>query len=155
MKMCFHGNQHPSSIKHPFISLYLKYQFLSFICLPVMNSPIFPSLDDIYCTLFEHDHLVRNMTWLLDRLSKNSGCQYVRVTHDGAYWSRDGNTHFVNHGICIYEEIILQFFAFWPKIVCWIPENLREKISALIFSSITLSLQGIEAPIQFLNEMSL
>ena len=42
-------------------------------------------------TLFEHDHLVRNMTWLLDRLSKNSGCQYVRVTHERAYWSRDGN----------------------------------------------------------------
>ena len=51
-------------------------------------------------------------------------------------------SHFVNHGICIYEEIILQFFAVWPKIVCWIPENLREKISALIFSSITLFLQG-------------
>ena len=42
-------------------------------------------------TLFEHDHLVRNMTWLLDRLSKNSGCQYVHVAHDLAYWSRDGN----------------------------------------------------------------
>ena len=49
------------------------------------------------------------------------------------------SARFVIPGIYIYEEIILQFFAFWPKIVCCIPENLREKNSALIFSSITLS----------------
>ena len=49
--MCFHGNQHPWAIKHPFISLYSKYQSLKFICLPVVNSPAFPSLDNIYCTL--------------------------------------------------------------------------------------------------------
>ena len=47
--MCFHGNQHPWATKHPFISLYSKYQSLKFICLPVMDSPVFPSLDDIYC----------------------------------------------------------------------------------------------------------
>ena len=46
---CFHGNRHPSSIKHPFISLYIKYQSQRFICIPDMNSPVFPSLDDIYC----------------------------------------------------------------------------------------------------------
>ena len=49
MEMCFHGNQHPWAIKHPFISLYSKYHAPNFICLPVMNSPVFPSLDDIYC----------------------------------------------------------------------------------------------------------
>ena len=61
MEMCFHGNQHPWAIKHPFISLYFKYQSIRFICLnfkyqplkyiflPVMNSPVFLSLDDIYC----------------------------------------------------------------------------------------------------------
>ena len=43
-------------------------------------------------TLFEHDHLVSNMTWLLDRLGKNSGCQNVHVTHSGAYWTRDSNS---------------------------------------------------------------
>ena len=48
--MCFHSNQHPWAIKHPFINLYSKYQSLNFICLPVMISPLFPSLDDIYCT---------------------------------------------------------------------------------------------------------
>ena len=47
--MCFHGNQHPSSIKYPFISLYSKYHPFIFICLLNMNSPVFPSLDDIYC----------------------------------------------------------------------------------------------------------
>ena len=49
MKICFHSNQHPWAIKHPFISLYSKYQSLMYICLPVMNSPLFPSLDDIFC----------------------------------------------------------------------------------------------------------
>ena len=39
--MCFHGNQRPWAIKHPFINLYFKYQSLKFICLPVMNSPYF------------------------------------------------------------------------------------------------------------------
>ena len=48
--MRFHSNQRPWAIKHPFISLYFKYQSLKFVCLPVMNSPVFPSLDDIYCT---------------------------------------------------------------------------------------------------------
>ena len=52
MEMCFHSNQHPSSIKHPFISLYFKYQSFIFSCFPDMNSPVFPSLDDIYCTSF-------------------------------------------------------------------------------------------------------
>ena len=47
--MCFHGNQHPWAIKHPFISIYCKYQPLKYICFHVMNSPAFPSLDDIYC----------------------------------------------------------------------------------------------------------
>ena len=51
MKICFHDNQYPSSIKHPFVSLYSKYQSFIFVCLPDMNSPIFPSLDDIYCRL--------------------------------------------------------------------------------------------------------
>ena len=48
--MYFHGNQHPWAIKHPFISLYSKYQCFKYIYLPEVNSPIFPSLDDIYCT---------------------------------------------------------------------------------------------------------
>ena len=49
MEMCFHGNQYPWAIKHNFISLYSEHQSLNFIRLPVMNSPVFPSLDNIYC----------------------------------------------------------------------------------------------------------
>ena len=49
--MCFHGNHYPTSIRYLFISLYSKYQSLRFICFHIMNSPVFPSLDDIYCML--------------------------------------------------------------------------------------------------------
>ena len=48
--MCFYDNRHPCAIKHLFIGLHFKYQSLRFICFPVMNSPVFPSLDNIYCT---------------------------------------------------------------------------------------------------------
>ena len=61
--MYFHGNQHLWAIKHPFVSLYSKYQFLQFICLPVMNSPVFPSLDDIYC-MSQVGHLLRRSATL-------------------------------------------------------------------------------------------
>ena len=39
-------------------------------------------------TLFDHDHLLSNITWLLSRLSKNSGMHHVRVGHDKAWWVR-------------------------------------------------------------------
>ena len=42
-------------------------------------------------TLFEHDHLVRNMSWLLDRLSKNCGNYFIRVGHEVAYWVKDSS----------------------------------------------------------------
>ena len=53
--MCFHSNQHPFAIKHLLISLHFKYQSLKFICLLVMNSPVFPSLDDIYSRQIDRD----------------------------------------------------------------------------------------------------
>ena len=40
-------------------------------------------------TLFEHDHLIHNITWLLGKLSKNSGMHYVRIGHDKAWWVRN------------------------------------------------------------------
>ena len=51
METCFYGNQHSWAIKHPFINLYSKYHCLKFICLPVMNSPVFPNLDNIFCNV--------------------------------------------------------------------------------------------------------
>ena len=53
-------------------------------------------------TLFEHDHLIRNMTWLLERLSKNSGCGSVKVSYDKAYWTRDTNK---DNTFCVAEII--------------------------------------------------
>ena len=61
--MCFYGNQDPSSIKHLFISLYSKYQSLRFICLPIMNSPVFLSLDDIYCTINKNLFCTTRSKW--------------------------------------------------------------------------------------------
>ena len=37
-----HQNQHPSSIKHLFNSLYSRYHLFVFIYLFIMNSPVFP-----------------------------------------------------------------------------------------------------------------
>ena len=37
-------------------------------------------------TLFEHDHLMTNMVWLVNRLSKNSGMRYIKVGFETAYW---------------------------------------------------------------------
>ena len=31
-------------------------------------------------TLFDHDHLLGNISWLLQRLSKNSGSNFIRVS---------------------------------------------------------------------------
>ena len=79
MELGFHGNQHPSSIKHPFISLYFKYYPFMFICLLNMNSPVFPSLDDIYCinisffTVNTHSPIFRSFTQNVDALELLAG----------------------------------------------------------------------------------
>ena len=48
--MCFHGNQLSWAIKHPVISLCLKYHSPGFICFPTILAPVISSLDEIYCT---------------------------------------------------------------------------------------------------------
>ena len=45
------------------------------------------------------------MTWLLDRLSRNSGCQSIRVSYEGAYWTRD-NTSPGSYSIAEIVEMI-------------------------------------------------
>ena len=42
------------------------------------------------------------MTWLLERLSKNSGCGSVKVSYDRAYWTRDTNK---DNTFCVAEII--------------------------------------------------
>ena len=39
-------------------------------------------------TLFDHDHMLGNVSWLLSKLSKNSGLHHVRVSHEKAWWVR-------------------------------------------------------------------
>ena len=49
-------------------------------------------------TLFEHDHLLGNITWLISKLSKNSGYHHVKIGHDKAWWVRgdsDGDVYSV------------------------------------------------------------
>jgi len=47
-------------------------------------------------TLFDHDHLIGNMSWLLSKLSKISGMQYIKIGYDKAWWVK-GDT-----GGCVY-----------------------------------------------------
>ena len=42
-------------------------------------------------TLFDHNHLLKNMTWLLGTLSKNSGKQCIRLDYDKARWVLNAN----------------------------------------------------------------
>ena len=37
-------------------------------------------------TLFDHEHLLSNITWLLHRLSKNSNLRHIRIGVDKAWW---------------------------------------------------------------------
>ena len=37
-------------------------------------------------TLFDHDHLLGNITWLLEKLGRNSGMSCIRIGHDRAWW---------------------------------------------------------------------
>ena len=53
-------------------------------------------------TLFEHDHLMKNMRWLMDRLGKNSGNHCIGVSYTGAYWARDSS----KPGIYTVTEIL-------------------------------------------------
>ena len=56
--MCFHGNQLSWAIKHPLISLCLKYHSPGFICFPTMLAPVISSLDEIYCMSVEWEIFV-------------------------------------------------------------------------------------------------
>ena len=42
-------------------------------------------------TLFDHDHLLGNISWVMQRLSKNSGSNFIRVSYNKAWWVRDNS----------------------------------------------------------------
>ena len=48
------------------------------------------SVNDFFTlfALFEHNHLISNITWLLGSLSKYSGCHSIRVSHEGSFWAK-------------------------------------------------------------------
>ena len=56
-------------------------------------------------TLFDHDHLLRNMTWLLDKLAKNSGMGYIRIGYDKAWWVIDDSEGLVYSVVELIEMI--------------------------------------------------
>ena len=56
-------------------------------------------------TLFDHDHLLRNITWLLDKLAKNSGMNFVRVGYDKAWWVIDDSEGLVYSVMELIEMI--------------------------------------------------
>ena len=57
-------------------------------------------------TLFEHNHLISNMTWLLDRLSKNSGCHLIGISREGSFWTKGSS------GIAYTITEIIEMIAF-------------------------------------------
>ena len=42
-------------------------------------------------TLFDHDHLLKNMKWLLETLSRNSGKSCIKVDFNSARWVTSAN----------------------------------------------------------------
>ena len=85
IKMCFHGNQHLSVTNHSFISLYFRYQLFIFFCLPFKNSPVFSSLDDVFCSLVQQFRLqfhwfsIKTMSWKTYIII----CSIKRCNNDG------------------------------------------------------------------------
>ena len=60
-------------------------------------------------TLFDHDHLLGNMSWLLDKLSKNSGMRYIRIGYDKAWWvanGSDGSVYAVGDVLDMIEYLV-------------------------------------------------
>ena len=56
-------------------------------------------------TLFEHDHLLSNISWLLQRLSKNSGSNFIRVSYNKAWWVRDNSVGNVYSVVEVLEMV--------------------------------------------------
>ena len=60
-------------------------------------------------TLFEHDHLLSNIKWLLDRLSKNSSRYHIKVSYSKAWWvagSSEGNVYSLAEVIDMIDYLV-------------------------------------------------
>jgi hypothetical protein len=57
-------------------------------------------------TLFDHNHLLTNISWLLQRLGKNKGMDYISVGYNKAWWSRADEGKFETYGLVEIAEMI-------------------------------------------------
>ena len=57
-------------------------------------------------TLFDHDHLLSNISWLLSKLSKNKGMIFISVGHKGAWWSSKDSGKFPTYTLVEVVEMI-------------------------------------------------
>ena len=64
-------------------------------------------------TLFDHGHLIGNISWLLGKLCKNSGFQHVRVGYDKAWWVRgdsEGDVYCMSEVIEMVEYLVRESY---------------------------------------------
>ena len=57
-------------------------------------------------TLFDHNHLLTNMSWLLQKLGKNKGMGYISVGYSKAWWSRVDDGKFETYSLVEIAEMI-------------------------------------------------
>ena len=57
-------------------------------------------------TLFDHEHLLGNISWLLSKLSKNKGMQYISVGHKRAWWSASDTGKFRTFPVAEVVEMV-------------------------------------------------
>ena len=61
-------------------------------------------------TLFDHEHLLGNISWLLHKLSKNSNLRHIRIGYDRAWWVLGSS-----EGIVYSLEDILEMIDYLVK----------------------------------------
>ena len=57
-------------------------------------------------TLFDHNHLLTNISWLLGKLSKNKGMGFISVGYNKAWWSRVDDGKFDTYSLVEVMEMI-------------------------------------------------
>ena len=57
-------------------------------------------------TLFNHEHLLDNISWIFSKLSKNSGCAYITIYHNYAKWTTKATDKNISYTITEIIEMI-------------------------------------------------
>ena len=67
-------------------------------------------------TLFDHDHMLGNISWLLGKLSKNSGLYQERVNHEKA-WSvkgdSEGTVYTIGELLEMTSYVVYSYLGLW------------------------------------------